>query len=253
MSTLKTIGFIDSGIGGLNILNGALNSFDNLTAIYYGDNKNVPYGNKSQEELLSLLLNSINLVVNAGAGVVVIACGTLSTTFYNKLQKLCKTPIILTLPPKINLSIYKRATLIATPSTIRSRYVLENFKGVFKLPLPFLAREVESYIFQRQNIKLDCDLLGVPPYTDAVILGCTHYYYLKEQIEKSLGVPCLDAVNDVVDCLSKFINRNDGKPLTNSQKKVFFIGDSAEYNCKVYKNVLFGEANTTIIPSVFKL
>ena len=79
------IGIIDSGAGGLNTLKELLKLNCANEYIYLGDTENLPYGNKSREELLSLTLKNISLLLDNGASAIVLGCNTLSVNLYSEL------------------------------------------------------------------------------------------------------------------------------------------------------------------------
>ena len=87
---------------------------------------------------------------------------------------------------------------MCTPNTAKSDYVLKNYDFAQVLPLPFLAAEIERYLYSKDNFKekhakstklnllknvnLDKDLRGAYGIYDIVVLGCTHYTFLKKEI-----------------------------------------------------------------------
>ena len=73
------IGVFDSGIGGLTVLKTLIKKYPNNEYIYYGDTKNLPYGNKSIEELKELSSNIIEFLLKKEVDIIVIACGTISS------------------------------------------------------------------------------------------------------------------------------------------------------------------------------
>ena len=74
-----TIGLCDSGLGGLTVLKELKIKFPNNDYIYIGDNQNLPYGNKSKEELTKLGQNLIDFLNEKKVDLIIIACGTLSS------------------------------------------------------------------------------------------------------------------------------------------------------------------------------
>ncbi len=235
LSVNNPIGFLDSGIGGINVLKAVNKELPSENLIYLGDNLNAPYGNKTEYELEKLFKKNVQTLINKKVKAIVIACSTLSVTVYEKLKNNYGIPIIPTLPPIAKG--YKNPCLLSTPTTYKSDFVKENFKTVNKVPLPFLAGEVERFIFTPEKIKLKYDLTAIPENTDVIILGCTHYYFLKKEIERITGIKTLNANYSVVKNLKKQLTKLN---LINTQKKgtVKFIGVCKEYNQKVYKSIL---------------
>ena len=96
------IGLFDSGIGGLNVLKEFINKYPSNHYIYYGDTLNVPYGEKSKEELLNLSSKIIEFFEEKQVSLIIIACGTVSSTCLEELRKKTAIPIFDIISPTIN-------------------------------------------------------------------------------------------------------------------------------------------------------
>ncbi len=118
--SLGGIGVMDSGIGGLNVLNAIQNHFKKTNLVYIGDNKNSPYGNKSVYELKKLATNSISKLLDQNVKIIVVACNTLSTTIFDYIRTVSPVPCVPTLPINNIGSKYNKPAIIATPSTCNS-------------------------------------------------------------------------------------------------------------------------------------
>lgn len=88
------IGIFDSGLGGINVLKEMIKVHPYESYIYIGDNKNVPYGNKSMNELYTLATKIIDKLIEFDVDIIIVACGTISSTIYDKLQNYCSVPIV---------------------------------------------------------------------------------------------------------------------------------------------------------------
>ena len=229
------IGIFDSGIGGLNVLYRAKTILPNENFIYLGDNLNAPYGNKSILELKSLAKSNIETLCKLNSKVICVACNTLSTSIYEYLKDISPVPIIPTVPVNISKGS-DIATLIATPNTIKSDYVKENFKNVYKLPLPFLAGEIEKYIFTPSKINIQHDMRGLNFDTNLIILGCTHYSFIKKSIKTITGVKVVDTLDHTVNLLAQTLKNNN--LLNENGGKITFVGDNKEYNLSVFNSCL---------------
>lgn len=139
------IGVFDSGIGGLNVLKRAVKTLPNERFIYFGDNENAPYGNKSESQLIDLAQNAANVLLKRNVKAIVVACNTVSSCVFEMLKSTSPVPIIPTLPPIIKNKT-KRTLLMCTPNTAKSEFVIKNYAFAQVLPLPFLASEIEQYI-----------------------------------------------------------------------------------------------------------
>ena len=229
----KPIGVFDSGIGGINVLISAKKLMPNENYVYLGDNGNAPYGNKSVTALKMLAKKSIDGLLDYNVKVICVACNTLSTNILDYLNEVSPVPIVPTLPVNVAMAADK-ATLMATPNTINSEYVKNNFQGVSLLPLPFLAKEIENSPFDLKKANVRYDVRGVKDGTNLIILGCTHYSFVKNEIERLSNVKTVDTLDHTAALLAKTV-KNIGL-INQNGKKVTFIGDFKRYNKRVYNH-----------------
>ena len=206
------IGIFDSGIGGLNVLKELVKKYPNNHYIYYGDTKNVPYGNKSLKELLELSSNIIDYLILKDVDMIIIACGTISSNCYKILKDKYDIKLYDIISPTIsyiNESNYQNIGLIATNRTIESKIFINNSsKIVLDKSTPSFVQMIENNKVEIKNIK---DSLSIfKGKIDALILGCTHYPCLEKKIGDYLNVPLID----MGKCLSEKIkleNKNELK------------------------------------------
>ncbi|PWM75999.1 MAG: hypothetical protein DBX59_00190 [Bacillota bacterium] len=176
----RTIGFFDSGAGGLSVLDCFLKNGKFSDAVYLGDNGNAPYGEKSLRELTSLAAAGVDRLRAAGAEIVVLACGTLSVNVLFRLKKIFpETPIFGVFPPieRCLLSQKRPAVLFATPRTAEK---YKNMRDVSVVALPRLAKEIEDNLFSLQKVRLERHIGSADKNVAAVVLGCTHYALIGE-------------------------------------------------------------------------
>ena len=239
MDSIKNlpIGVFDSGIGGLNVLYKLSKTFKNENFIYFGDNSNAPYGSKTKTELYNLCANAVDRLVNAGVKAVVIACNTASTNCLNKLKKeRPNLPIIGTFPCLIN---NERTLLFSTPKTANSAFVKNNFTLTKVVPLKTLAKDIENFYINGTPINLEQIKRRKNFNAQSVVLGCTHYIYLKKEFKSIFKCTICDGLNEVCARLKSQIK---GLESTVKGQSIYFIGDSAEFNFFVYKSA-FGVKN----------
>ena len=131
------IGIIDSGSGGVNVIN-ACKKFYDEDFVYLVDNKNCPYGNKQKEEIVSIVLNNLDcLIKKFDLDFVIIACNTASAILSYKDLEDIKIPILKTKPDMEELAKNKgKKILFATKNTIKNsnlvKYYLLNYKSIIK-------------------------------------------------------------------------------------------------------------------------
>ena len=189
------IGMFDSGIGGLTVLKELRKLLPNENYIYYADSKNNPYGEKSDEELMSIVTGIVDFLISKEVKIIVIACNTATTRCINRLRKMYPNMIFVGTEPAIKVACdknYKNTLVMATPGTIKSERTHELVKlnkkrdqKITLLPCKGLADAIESGNKDRIN-KVLHKLLD--KYTseeiDSIVLGCTHYPHIKKNIKE---------------------------------------------------------------------
>lgn len=169
------IGIFDSGVGGLTVLKEMINIHPNAHYIYYGDTKNLPYGSKTKEELITLSDSIIKFLLEQKVDIIIIACGTVSSNIYEELKRHYNIPIIDVLNPTVeyikefNL---KKIGLLGTEMTVKSRAFEKKLGKIKAVACPKFVPLIES------GSDLDEASKGYLNYLDGcdnIILGCTHY------------------------------------------------------------------------------
>lgn len=192
----KKIGVLDSGIGGTTVLKEIIKLLPKEDYVYYADSKHNPYGEKNQEEIYNIVNNIVDYLINKkDCKIIVIACNTATTRCMKQLKEKYKdTPFVGTVPA-IKVACdnnYKKTLVLATPATIESErtheLVVENKKEDQEIILKScdgLANAIETKDNNKintilQNIKNDV----LEKDIDSIVLGCTHYPLIKEEIKK---------------------------------------------------------------------
>jgi glutamate racemase len=189
------IGFFDSGLGGLTILDAVRRHMPEYDYLFYGDTANLPYGNKTEEEIHTLTYYGIKRLFDEGALVVIVACNTASAASVRKHQdEMLRTEypdrkllgvIIPTIETLLDTDA-ERVLLIGTERTIKSeKYEIElKKKGDAHITLhthatPALVPKIEAGDIQSACTEVSALLHTLYPHVDTVVLGCTHYTLLK--------------------------------------------------------------------------
>lgn len=193
------IAVFDSGMGGVSVLRELIKTMPEEDFYYFGDSKNAPYGTKSTEKVRELTIAHTEDFMKMGAKGVVIACNTATSAAVRVLRLMYPELPLVGIEPAVKPAAEKypqgNILLMATPITIREEklhHLIEKFGGhanVMPLACPGLMDFVEAgnidspelYGFLR-------DLLE--PYQknlDAVVLGCTHYPFVRKVIERIVG------------------------------------------------------------------
>jgi len=198
------IGVLDSGIGGLTVLATLMQELPGETFLYYADTANVPYGPKSEKEIEGLLRNAVDALWNRGIKTLVLACNTATSVLVDRLRAELKIPVIGMEPavkPAVALGRKGPIIILGTATTIRRekfRSLLARFPGAELLPMacPGLVELIEKTPEGSPEIQeyLRRLLEPVKEAPAALVLGCTHYAFVRGLIKERVGenIPILD-------------------------------------------------------------
>lgn len=192
------IAVFDSGVGGISVLAELVSHMPEEDYVYFGDSKNAPYGERSVEEVRELTLKNIKMLVSAGAKAVVIACNTATSAAISILREEYDIPVIGIEPAVKPAIMYKNNSVVlcmATAVTLHEEKFCElvsHFSGkarVIPLPCHDLAGLIEKgEIHSEKTVNYLKNILS--PFVgkvDSVVLGCTHYPFVKDEIAKIMG------------------------------------------------------------------
>lgn len=236
------IGLFDSGTGGLTVLKAFLKYHPENEYIYYGDTKNLPYGEKTIEELHNFAKDIINFLINKKVDIIVIACGTISANLYDTLKEEFDIPIysvISEIPKYIEEHNYKNTLVLATSATINSHIYKRLIKSnVIEVACPKLVPIIESNDYSYLDDALN-EYLVSKDIVDSIILGCTHYPIIREEIENKVNN--VDII-DIGEVLAQNIDIKDSF----QNIELFFTKDIDSIRKNV-KKVFNFDINYTII------
>lgn len=184
------VGVFDSGIGGLTVLKNLYEHYPNNEYIYYGDTLNLPYGTKTKEELNKLASNDIDFLLTKKVDLIIIACGTVSSNCIDYLQNKYQIPIYDIINPTIkylNNSNYSNIGIIATNATINSHIFKNKInKNVYEIKTPDFVPIIENNKIDQISETIDFYLKDYKDKIELLVLGCTHYPIIKDDINKYL-------------------------------------------------------------------
>ncbi len=192
----KPIGIFDSGIGGVTVLKEILKELPYEKYIYYSDSKNIPYGDKTQEQIQNICSKIVQYFLQRNCKAIVIACNTASANAVEFLRKkYTKIPIIAIEPAykMVYDNSYNEETLImATKGTIESErfnLLLEKYNNhkTYIKECVGLADKIEEGN-EKEIKKLLTEEIGeYKGKVKNVVLGCTHYPLIQDKIEEIIG------------------------------------------------------------------
>lgn len=187
----KPIGVFDSGVGGLTVLKRLAEELPNENYLYFGDTARVPYGEKTKEQLIDIAKEILDWYKSKDAKAVIMACNTSSAVALDDIKNDYKFPIFGLIQPTAEYVAYSNAEkigVLATTATITSQAYSKAINKlnpdieVIETACPGLVEIVESnkidtYEAKKLVIKYLMPLLEKK--VNKIILGCTHYPYLK--------------------------------------------------------------------------
>ncbi len=238
MKKASKIGVFDSGIGGLTVAKAIVETGLYNEMIYFGDIAHLPYGDKSEAAIQSYAIKISRFLVENGCDSIAIACNSASASATNLVKEyfVHNTPVINVIDPMVDhvLKNYpgKKVGLIGTKRTIDSgiyeKKILEEDPSiqVYSHATPLLVPLIEEDKFSDhlKNEIIREYLHGEKLVSlDALILGCTHYPLLKNELENYFGngVDILESSTIVADKLLSEHVRNEPK----TTECRFFVSD----------------------------
>lgn len=250
----NSIGFFDSGVGGLSVLSRFRKALPNENIIYVGDTIHLPYGNKSQAQLVEYARNILTFLSSKNVKSAVIACNTSSAQAYDIIKNEFSFPIypiIQCCAKEVSSLGLNRIGVFATEGTVNSgKYTKELTKYVPKIQVKEIATRTWVGIVEKTIPNIEVAILKIKDKLDEmisfnpdkIILGCTHYPYLMNEFIKYLPKdmfidPADIFVNYIKNDLAKKNLLNNG---TKSGKEEFFVSykpDEFVKNAKIFYNI----------------
>ncbi len=236
------IALLDSGVGGISVLNQLVKILPNERYLYYGDNYNAPYGTKSIFTLKEITFKNIDYIKHYNIKLLIVACNTLSVNLLKDIAQYSGLTTFGVFPPIEKALIEgKKNLLIATERTA------ENYKGIKGLTavgLKTLAKDIEENAFNLENLDLSNSLRNTTDlfsnekgYYDNIILGCTHYYFVKNKIvDHFRPQKIIFGENFTAKAVKNYL-KNTKSLVNNKENKLLFIGENAKNNRLFFENL----------------
>ena len=241
------IGVFDSGVGGLSILIELKRLLPKENFVFLADQKYVPYGEKNKKELVRRVYKITDYFIkHYKIKMMVVACNTATCYTIDELRKKYQFPVVGTLPavkPAAKLSKTKQIAVISTPSTSKSemlkKLIKDNCKNIDVLNIG--CKNLENVVEQgklnsAKTYKLLLKYLRVVKNSDAdyLVLGCTHYPFLKKYIQKILGskIKLIDGGNAIARRTKWWLETKRTKNKRKGRKKTVYLttGNSAKFS-----------------------
>jgi len=248
------IGIFDSGIGGLSVVKQIIKILPYEDIVYFGDTARVPYGIKSKQVIKKFAVDDVNFLLKYNPKIIIIACHTVSSYASEFLKKKFKDINFIdviepTVEKAIEITKNNKIGVIGTPATISSgKYqslLSKNGISVYTRDCPLFVPIVEEGWFEN---KISYEIAKIylselrKKNIDTLILGCTHYPYLKKTIKKVIGknVRIVDASYQVAVKVKRFLEKNGLKKEKKGGKIFLFFSDIGP-NLRKTVNLFFCE------------
>ncbi len=208
MRNLAPIGVYDSGLGGLSVWRELRRLLPEESLIYLGDGKNCPYGARSRNEVARLADQAVGHLVQLGCKLVVVACNTATAAAIDELRaKYAELPIVGMEPAVKPACLHTRTGVVGVLATERSLDgdLFRRTAARYGNHIEVIARPGSGFVElveadREQSVEAEAAVRSVvEPMlergVDQLVLGCTHYPFLREVIERVIG----DRAVEVVD------------------------------------------------------
>jgi glutamate racemase len=255
----QPIGIFDSGVGGLTVANAIKQILPGESLIYFGDTAHLPYGDKSADSIRNYSHRITEFLLEHNSKIVLVACNSASASAFDYLQDQFKDRTILidVIDPVVDYfskKNYKKIGVIGTKMTISSGTYEKKISAkspdtsVVALATPLLVPMIEEgFIFDDisnailRSYLTNESLAGI----EALILGCTHYPIIKNQISKifNFNVEVIDSARIVSAILKEILEKNNLLNLSGKVDDQFFVSDYTSYFEKIAGMFFEGEIN----------
>lgn len=198
----QPIGVFDSGLGGISVLRACVALLPQEKFLFFGDSAHAPYGEKSLEQVRQLTVAAVDRLLAQHVKAVVVACNTATSAAIGLLRQAHPDLPIIGIEPAVKPAAQavdnSSVIVMATPLTIREdKYqtlaaAFSHETDVISLPCKGLAEMVERGIFSGSELDRYLQDLFLPfRYCNvgAIVLGCTHYPFVRRAIARNFGRP----------------------------------------------------------------
>lgn len=238
----RPIGLFDSGVGGLSILTEVKKSLPNESFIFLADQANVPYGAKTKKQLEKFTEKIVNFLLKFNIKMLIVACNTASCYTIDYLRSKFEIPIVGVVPaikPATNLTKNGKIAIMSTPATAKSKYLKDlvaevaNGNDILKLGCEGLEDSVETLNYKKIQKLLNLYTSKIKRHgADTVVLGCTHYPFLRRDIVKRIGksVNLIDSGEAIAQRVSNLL-ANMKAQIANGDGDIFYTtGDPQKFS-----------------------
>ncbi|MEA4922642.1 MAG: glutamate racemase [Eubacteriaceae bacterium] len=241
----RPIGFFDSGLGGLTSIPYLVDRMPEEKIIYFGDTARTPYGSKATSTIQKFSVQIADFLVKHDVKMIVIACNTVSATCLEMLQKKYPAvPVLGIIQPAAQKIINTRGTdnhigVIGTKVTINSHAysdIIKTFNpglNVFEKATPAFVPLIEEGIITSDimdlTIKYYLDDFVLENRLDTLVLGCTHYPLIRENIKRLYPeLKIIDPSEEVAGNIKYVLDEKNMAAEKSNVTNTFYASDLSE-------------------------
>lgn len=265
LSKEQPIGIFDSGVGGLTVAKEIKRLLPQENFIYYGDTKHLPYGDKSKEAIVGYVTKIVQFLQEKKCKAIVIACNSATANALSEVLNLVanQIPVIDVINPvaeKVAFELHNNVGVIATKATVNTGLYKKTirkhnkFIKVDELATPLLVPAIEEG-FKNHPIThaIIYNYLSSSKLRDieTLILGCTHYPLLMDEIKQFYGnrVRVIDSPNIVANQLKQIMEKNNLLNVNNKKPDYhFYLSDLTKNFEKISKKIFGKDINLELKP-----
>ena len=240
----RFIGLLDSGMGGLTVLNQIISTLPNENTVYFGDMGRAPYGSRSHEIINRFSEQIVRyLLENYDLKLIVTACNTVSATSLDHLKGVSPVPVMGMIGPvpakAVEVTRNGRIGVIGTRSTINSGVYQKRIRDldpklhVYAQDCPLFVHLVEEGWAKEPATKMIVgEYLANLKHSkiDTLILACTHYPILRHMITDYMGndVVIIDPSVECIREMKKHLTKEAQLNRDNFPERIYLVTDNAE-------------------------
>ncbi len=232
------IGVFDSGLGGISVWQALHDALPHESLIYLGDGARCPYGSRSREEVLQFTVEAVERLLSEGCKMIVVACNTATAVAIKHLREKYPTIPFVGLEPAVKPAALTTKTgvigVLATERSLRGDHFLraeERYGSEVKILKAVGEGFVEAVERNEEHTPETAELVrkAVAPLVEAgadkIVLGCTHYPFLRDRIAEVAGdgVEIIDSSEAVARRVENLLDENGIRANEEAEAELRFL------------------------------
>ena len=263
----KAIGLLDSGLGGLSVFRELKKQLPLEQVIYFGDTAHAPYGEKTDENIVTYVISMVDFLLEQGVKLIIIGCNTATAVSLDKVKARYKLPIIGIIQPgakeAINKTRNKKIGIIGTEVTIRNKSYEKMIKEIDPSIITYsnacsnqIIREMEEQALSNEKeIKLllrECVRPLIRKGIDTLVWGCSHYPFLRKYMEEEIdhNIVLVDPAQAIVNEAKEWLVQNNlNNDIAFTKEDLFYISGNPDLFARIAQKLLGYSAGKFLKPS----